>query len=394
MADAGDTRRRNLSALLTHVHHHSGATRADLTRALALNRSTIGDLVGTLVASAWVIEVDDDTRVGVGRPSPRVLPSRTRVVAAVNPELDAVTVALVTLGGHVLSTSRNPIENVAVGTSVAMTVQAITSLLEKSPDSELVGVGVAVPGLVRRADGVVRLAPHLEWHDEPIARLLNRELGVPVSAANDAQLGARAEMIFGAGQGSPNILYVNGGPSGIGGGIVINGMPFSGASGYAGELGHVSVDPHGQRCACGSTGCLETVVTRDSLVSMLGLDRPDDDELERALLEARRNPTTANQVRAEVSRQLDTLGIALRDAVNLLNPDRIILGGHLAALYTASAETDRRQLLREALAVSAESTVVTTAALRSHRLLIGAAELAWQEHLADPLSAFGENARS
>lgn len=387
MADVGDTRRRNLSAILLHVHHHSGATRAELTRELNLNRSTIADLVGALVASGWVEEIDDATRVGVGRPSPRVIPTHSRVVAAINPELDAVTVALVTLGGHVLSTRRVPVDSVSVTSSHEISIDAIRSLVKNAPGSHLVGVGVAVPGLVRRKDGVVRLAPHLEWQDEPFAGPLTDALLVPVAVANDAQLGARAELIFGSGVGAGTLLYVNGGPSGIGGGIIINGQPFSGAAGYAGELGHASVDPNGPRCACGATGCLETLATRDSLVSLLGLDRPDDDELEAALLAARRNPARANEVRAEVSRQLNMLGIALRGAVNLLNPDRIILGGHLAALYVASSDTDRRQLLQEALAVSVESIGVTTAALRSQRLLIGAAELAWQEHLINPLAS-------
>lgn len=378
-------RDKNLSRVLTYVHQQSGATRADLTKRLGLNRSTIAELIVALSDAGWVDEVVDATRVGVGRPSPRVIPSRSKVVAAVNPELDAVNVALVTLGGHVLRTSRTPVDALDVETSRRVTVGAVSELLETEPSSSLMSIGVAVPGLVRESDGVVRLAPHSEWHDEPVASSLAEQLRVPVSVANDAQLGARAESIFGAGVGAATILYLNGGPSGIGGGIVSRGSIFSGASGYAGEFGHMSVDPDGPRCACGATGCLETLATRDSLVRMLKLERPDDDELEQAVLEARRDPARANEIRAEVSRQLSMLGIALRGAVNLINPDRIILGGHLAALLAASSEADRKNLLREALAVSVEATEVTVAALQSNRLLIGAAELAWQKHLASPL---------
>jgi len=243
-----------------------------------------------------------------------------------------------------------------------------------------------VPGLVRRDDGHVRLAPHLGWHDEPLAARLSEALGMPVVAANDAHLGCRAELAFGAGIGASDLIYLNGGPSGIGGGIVMDGRAVDGTAGYAGEIGHLCVDPDGPVCACGARGCLEALVTRDALVAAVGIRHADDDELEAAVVAAVATEPDGGPVSDEVHRQLRWLSIALRGAVNLLNPQRIILGGHLAALWIAARPADRADALVEALSVSAREARIEVAALGGQRLLVGAAEIAWDGPIADPLA--------
>jgi len=386
--DAGTVRQRNLSAVLDLVHRQKGLTRADLTRALGLNRSTIGDLVSTLVDHGWVHEQDDAPRSGVGRPSPRVLPRDSRVVAAINPELDVIDVALVSLGGSLVARRRIPVSLPSVDDTISVSATTIRELLAEHPNAELLGAGVAIPGLVRSDDGHVQLAPHLGWQDEPLGARLSSALGVPVAAANDAHLGCRAELSFGAGMGARAVLYLNGGPSGIGGGIVLDGRPVGGAAGYAGEIGHLSVDPNGPPCACGARGCLESLVSRESLARAVGLAHPDDDELERAVASAAHVEGSAGgPVSTEIDRQLRWLAVALRGAVNLLNPELIILGGHLAALWRVTPPDAQRAVLAEALTVSAHDVRIEVAALGSQRLLIGAAELAWDTLIADPLGA-------
>ncbi len=382
--DANIVRRRNLSAVLDLVHRQRRLTRADLTRALGLNRSTIGDLVAVLVAHGWVDERDDAPRSGVGRPSPLVMTRNQWLVAAINPELDVIDIALVSLGGEIIDRRRIPADQPSVVDVVSIAARVIAELAALHPEARVLAAGVAVPGLVRRSDGCVRLAPRLGWRDEPLATRLTAALGIPVSAANDAHLGSRAELGFGAGQGAASVLYLNGGASGIGGGLVIDGRPVDGAGGYAGEIGHVSVDPHGELCACGAHGCLEALVRRGALTAAVGLSHPDDDELEAALLAAAASEGEDGPVRTTLREQLGWLSIALRSAVNLLNPERIVLGGHLAALWRASSNDDRAAALAEALPVTATDVRIEVAALGSQRLLIGAAELAWDRIIADP----------
>lgn len=389
--DASRVRQRNLASVLTLVHRGYGAssahntrgiTRADLTRALGLNRSTIGDLVSALVDAGWVDERDDAPRTGVGRPSPRVVPTDERLVVAVNPELDAVEVALVALGGRVVARRRIAIESPTIDQAVSIAAETARELAGEHPSSRLVGVGAAIPGLVRRDDGVVRLAPHLGWMDKPVAAPLAAALGVPARAANDAQLGCRAELAFGAGLGARSMVYLNGGASGIGGGIVAGGQVIDGRDGHAGELGHLSIEPDGPSCACGARGCLEAVVARHQLVEALGLAHPDDNELAEALA-AHDDP----EITAIVGAQWRYMRIGLRSIATMLNPERIILGGYLATLWTTVTAADRAHSLADALPAIAAGVHIEPAALGANRLLIGAAELAWEPLLADPLAA-------
>lgn len=352
--------------------------RARLTELSGLNRSTTAALVSELVAANLVIEAETDSRESAGRPSRYVRPSTAPVAIAVNPEIDAVTLGVVGLGGHVFERVRR---SVAEDYSVEAAVATITSLLREVDlaGRRVVGIGAAIPGLVRQSDGVVRNAPHLGWLDAPFARLLEDSVGYQVHAANDASVGADAESIFGAGRGINDLMYLNGGPSGIGGGIVTGGRPLGGSAGYAGELGHTLVRSDGIRCHCGASGCLETEVRQAPLLELVGLRNENSDELAGALVSS-----TSDAVRAEVARQRGYLAITLRNAINTLNPQRIVLGGFLAALYAAAPMNLRQSLATRPLAASAEAVSIVQAKLGGDILMVGAAELAFAGLLTDP----------
>jgi predicted NBD/HSP70 family sugar kinase len=380
-------RRDNLATILRLVHRAraEGRSRSELTALTGLNRSTIADLVGELEALELVVEADPVSRSRVGRPSPIVTASERAVAITVNPEIDAIAVAAVGFGGRVITRLRVPTTaEVAAADAVALTVDGVRQVLaELGTGHRVVGVGIAVPGLVRADDGLVRLAPHFGWVDEPFTGMLSTALGVPAWAGNDATLGVLAEATFGAGRGIADLVYLNGGASGIGGGIVTGGMPLTGAAGYAGELGHTLVNSAGIRCHCGATGCLETEVRRSPLLRLVGLDDADADRLEDAL-----RASDSAEVAAEVSRQLGFLGVTLRNAVNTLNPERIVLGGFLAALYAVAPEQLDRIVGEQPLAASRESVRIVRAELGRDILMVGAAELAFSGILADP-ATFG-----
>jgi len=249
----------------------------------------------------------------------------------------------------------------------------------------VVGIGVAVPGLVRAHDGLVRLAPHLGWVDEPLTEMLEQATGFPVVAANDASLGALAERYFGAGRGITDLIYLNGGASGIGGGMIVGGLPVGGVAGYAGEFGHTRVSGSDRVDSAGIAGTLEAEVSREELLAVLGLSGSgaDADELERALF-----ATESAEVQAEVHRQLDFLAVALGGAINILNPQLVVLGGFLGALFNADPERLRAAVGAWSLPSSFGSVRISAAELGSNLLMIGAAELAFEGILADP-NGFG-----
>ncbi|WP_309068214.1 ROK family protein, partial [Microbacterium sp.] len=245
----------------------------------------------------------------------------------------------------------------------------------------LVGGGAAVPGLVRASDGLVRLAPHLRWRDEDIAGRLADATGLDFVIGNDASLGARAERLFGAARDHFDVIYLNGGASGIGGGLILHGMAIGGSEGYAGEWGQSRPGILLESDRRTPQGVLEDEVNRGRLLEAVGLPAADDAALARALADA-----TDPVVTEEIDRQRRILSAALANAVNALNPSVIVLGGFLAILRDHDPEGLLALVREQALAAPAERLEVCAAALGADRLLIGAAEAAFEVLLADPLA--------
>lgn len=382
-----DLRRHNLSIILRLVHRNGASSRAELTRLIGLNRSTVGALVAELVDRGLVEErAPDPTRLA-GRPSPIVAASDRVVAIAVNPEIDAITVGVVALSGVVHRRIRFATPTSAtVAEAVTIVAGIVADLRRDLVGYSIMGIGVAVPGLVRASDGLVRNAPHLGWVDEPLCDLLAAATGLPVVAANDASLGVTAERYFGAGQGMSDLIYLNGGSSGIGGGLVVGGVAAGGRAGYAGKFGHTRVSAGERTDSAGIAGTLEAEVTRGLLLEVLGLPagETDADTLERALL-----ASDALAVRAEVNRQLDFLAVALAGAINTLNPQLIVLGGFLGALYAVDPGRLTRAVSALTLGAAFDDVQIGPALLGSNLLLIGAAELAFEALLLDPQSDRG-----
>ena len=376
-------RTQNLSRILTLLHRRGPLSRADLTRLCGFNRSTVGALVGELSELGLAYETDPPALKRVGRPSPLVHVNDRIAAIAVHPDVDAVTVGVVGLGGKVHRRIRH---NAGSRPSVANTVNISRTLVgdmqtELAGMTRVIGVGAAVPGLVNSTDGSVLLAPHLQWSNEPLAAALSEGLGLPARAANDANLGSLAESLFGAAVGASDVVYLNGSASGIGGGAMVGGVPLRGAAGFAGELGHTVVTPGGAPCHCGRRGCLETEVSIGRLLAILGLDHADQDQLEEAMT---RDSSPA--LIAETRRQLDLLAEALANFVNIFNPGTIVLGGFLGVLHSFVPDRLEAAVAETAIGGLGSKVSIRRAALGTDLLLVGAAELVFARLLADPAS--------
>lgn len=373
-------RRDNLATVLGLVHHSGGLSRSALTSATGLNRSTIGALVSGLVDAGLVTEGSPEPTRQRGRPSPQVLPHPAPVTIAVNPEVDAVTIALVGLGARVERRWRLEVDHTVTAEETAAIVSGVlrdqASALE---GRRVLGIGMAVPGIVRASDGLVRWAPHLGWTDAPVAALVAAATGITCVVGNDASLGAIGEHLFGAGRGVDDLVYLNGGASGIGGGVIVAGRPLAGRSGYAGEFGHNrpgSADPSDR---LSSTGALEDEVNRGRLLRSVSLASADEPTLRAALLES-----GSAAVRAELARQRRLLGVAVANAINVLNPGLVVLGGFLATVRESDPGELDAVVAAHTLPIAWADARIEAAALGDDLLMIGAAELALSAVLADP----------
>ncbi|MEE2569962.1 ROK family transcriptional regulator [Pseudarthrobacter sp. J64] len=380
------TRQHNLSTVLGLVHSMAGVSRAQLTRATGLNRSTIAALVGELVQLGLVVESDLDQEQQHGRPSIMIQPGPGALALAVNPDIDVVSVALVSLGGHIVNPVRFHTVRAPSAAEVVNIVSAIYAGMRTSlpAHQRIVGVGLAIPGLVDPLDGTVIEAPHLEWRDQPLSALLSDALKLPVTAANDAVAGARAQATFGAGRDIPDLVYLYGGASGIGGGVISGGRLVRGATGFAGQLGHTHVRSDGAECTCGSSGCLEAEVTREALIAAVGLPAGEVENLEEAVLKKLQDGSATPELRELVDRQVQLLAIGLRSVVNLLNPSLIVLGGFLRILARAEPEALGDAVRTPGRRGPRESVAIELAPLGEDPILVGAAELAFEPLLRDP----------
>jgi predicted NBD/HSP70 family sugar kinase len=377
---SSQVRRANVSRLLRLTNEHGPLSRAELTRLTELSRSTIGGLVADLAARGFVVEAAPEDTGAAGRPSPIVRPSDDIVALAVNPELDSITIGAVGLGGAVRFRMRHEVQDHSAAAAIDLITKLVGAVHARFTTEQVVGVGIAVPGLVQPDSGVVRLAPHLGWHDVHMAETITMRTGLPAYVENDASLGAAAEAMFGAGRGHDTVLYLHGGSSGIGGGVRARGQQLPSAQGYIAELGHTLVNSHGRRCHCSAIGCLETEVRFDALLRAMGLDDLDLREVGAAIA-SHRSPALDEIIAG----QLRMLAVGLRNAVNAFNPSLIVLGGFLSALYESQPETLETALREQLMPPIAEALELSRGTLGVDRLLVGAAQLAFEPMLDDPL---------
>ncbi|MCX4389501.1 ROK family protein [Micromonospora peucetia] len=384
-----DIRRQNLGALLRYVHVHGATTRAELTTTLGLNRSTIGALTADLAGAGLVSEGTPKETGRAGRPSLVVRPESDRVHAyAYSIEVDRLRAARIGLGGAVLD--RRELDRprgLTAAEAAPLLAGAVKEMQQAVPaDAVCVGAGVAVCGMVRRDDGLVRLGPTTGWVDEPIGAALGAELGceVPVTVGNVADVAAFAEHARGAAAGCDNVIYLYG-DVGVGAGIIAGGRRLTGHGGYGGEVGHMVVVRDGAPCECGSRGCWETEIGEHALLRAAGRS----DARGRDALLAVFDAADRGDLRAQTAvRQAgDWLGFGVANLVNIFNPEMVIFGGGLRDLYLASAAQVRSRLNSVALPACLEHVRLRTPKLGDDAALIGAAELAFERLLADPLDA-------
>jgi len=383
-------RQSNLTALLRTLHLDGSASRSELVAHTGLTRSAVGALVGELRELDYVDEERASSDGSPGRPSPVVtLQSERHVVIAVEILVDSVAVAIVGLGGRIIRAIRVDRERARVTAerTVDDVVDLVRQLVGRLEDTEYVyGIGVTVAGVVRRADNTVMIAPNLGWHRVPLGAMLSDGCGldVPVSIGNDGDLGALAESRRGAAAGHRDVVYVSA-EVGVGGGIISSGRPITGAAGFAGEIGHITVNPDGLPCRCGGTGCWETEVGEKALLRRTGR-RPDGGRSEVAAVLA-----AAEAGDRSVLDALDVhgrwLGIGLASIVNVLDPTIVVLGGFLGEVYGFVSDRVQHELTHRMMSDVRSSIEIVPSALDIDGPLLGAAELAWDPVLADPAGA-------
>ncbi|MBE8517239.1 ROK family transcriptional regulator [Amycolatopsis sp. H6(2020)] len=369
-----EMRARNLEVVLGAVGRGGPLTRAALAEVTGLTKSTVSKLVGDLVEAGLLAETGPARAGERGRPGVSLVLSGARVASlGLEVNVDYLAVRVLDLTGEVRVAARRERDNrgsrpkTVLGELQDLATDALAETHRLG--LEVAGAVLAVSGPV--GDGVLFSAPNLGWQDVRPADLLR--LPVPVELDNEANLAALGELWYG--DGERDFLYVSG-EIGIGAGLVVGGVLYSGATGLAGELGHVVVAPEGALCRCGGSGCLETYAGQEALLAA-----GKAASVPSLLAALERGDETALAACAAAGR---ALGIALTSAVNLLDLDRIVLGGVFTQLYPWLSGPVSEVLAKRLGGLRGTPPVLTASRLGGDAATLGAAGRVIHRVLADP----------
>ncbi|WP_431038766.1 ROK family protein [Streptomyces sp. P6-2-1] len=373
-------RRRNLARVLHTVAAHGPLSRAAVAARIGLTRAAVSTLVDELIRAGFLDELGPERPGRVGRPGSALAVS-ARGPAGLGAEIgvDHLSVCAVDLSGGVRARVVRPLDNrERAAKPVLAELGALVDEVRVAAEGlglRPAGLAVAVPGLVERDRPFVVRAPNLGWTDTDLGPLLPE--GLPVTVDNEANFGALAELWTGEGA-HENFVHVSA-AIGIGAAVVLGGELLRGTRGFAGELGHVPVRPEGPSCPCGGRGCLEQYAGQEAVWRAAGLAPGQEPvgllaqraaEGDKAVLKALRGAGSA-------------LGIALSGAVNLLDPEGVVLGGSLSPLAEWLLPPLRRELTRR---TATANRPVTVSRLGREGPLLGAAHSVVRAVLDDPVA--------
>ncbi len=368
-------------------------SRAEIARRLGLSRSTVSELMKQLLRSGLIKEVGSGASSGGRRPILIEFQHDARVIVGVDIGATHVRATVIDLLGRQLVTEErpHPVRRDPEGTR-SLVFDITESCLNKVEGGldRLLSIGVALPSPVD--------PEHPEWLSEIVIPAwqgrteldrLKEHFGVPVYVDNDANLGALAELLWGAGRGVDDLCYLKV-SYGVGAGFILHGEIYRGAGGVAGEMGHMSVDPQGPQCICGLKGCLVTLVGGAALEqklrellpdhprSQLVGSEPDIDKLQQAAIDG--DPLATKLIQESAKH----LGRAIASWINMLNPGRIIMGGSMARLGDSLLGFVRQEVDRCNLVNGVYRTEIRIAELGDLAESVGAAALALEAVFSEP----------
>jgi len=390
-ATLAQTKNHNKTLILKTIYSHGQISRADVARFTRLTRPTVSSTVAALMDEGLVAEVGQGPSEGGKPPILLSVVDDARHLIGIDLANSEFRGAIINLRGNIVYRLSLPVNDRKGQSALELVYELIDNLIAAAV-RPLAGIGLGTPGLLNPDLGVVRQAVNLDWQNLPLRDLLAERYQLPVYIANDSQVAALGEYIFGHRQKLQNLVVIKVG-RGVGSGIVIGGQLHFGDEFGAGEIGHVGVVSNGELCRCGNTGCLETVVSSRILINRAKtimqqnpqslLHRfaatPADVTTDVILQAFNAGDVELRQVIAEMGRYL---GIAVANLVGILNIKNIVIGGSLARFGDTLLEAIRQEMHLRVQPTQASETLVEATHLDTDIVIFGAAALLLTSELA------------
>lgn len=399
-ADQVLIRKLNTSLVLNCLRTHGPLSRAGLSAKTGLNRSTISNIISDLLKKNFVRETGRHFSGKAGRPGTLIeLNPKGGCAIGVEIGVDFVSLVLTDFTAQILWHEwipSNPEEHQEV--IIRRTEQLIQTALHIGEKHELrpLGIGLGVPGLVDIRQGTLVFAPNLHWRNVPFREMWKTRFGLPICVENEANAAALGEYYFGNARNVQNLIYLSAGV-GLGGGILIKGLLFRGSGGYAGEIGHMTIELDGEPCGCGKRGCWETLVgpraiarrvkralehSQQSLIHTLTGGDPERINVEIVTQAAQASDPIAQTALREVGVYL---GIGIANLVNVFNPEMVVLGGALSLASPFLLPIIEETVKEHTLPQPREGLKIVASAHGAEACVMGAVALVLDEILREPL---------
>jgi predicted NBD/HSP70 family sugar kinase len=374
----------NRMALVRQLCAFPGLSRADLAGAVNLTKSTVSLLVRELVNEGWLVEREVVATGDLGRrPTPLFIDPERLLLLGAEVGIESVRVVATSLTGEVKACT---VANYGASRTAKACIASLATALLKlrrqlDASQQILGIGVGLPGGVNEARGVLYFAPNLGWRDLPFAALLGEKLqdtalaGVPLFIQNEADVAALGELEFNLTAASDPLLYVSIN-QGLGAGVIVGDRLLTGSRGFAGEVGHMVLQPGGPRCSCGRRGCAEALVATRALLGRRE-EAGEDETVLRSLAEVRAHLVDED---AETLKAVNSagryLGVLLQNLATAYDPACIVLGGAVVELGEPFLKPALDTLLDYATAASLPPPSVRTSLFGANAVAVGAAALA------------------
>jgi glucokinase-like ROK family protein len=380
-------RKLNNNLIVDVLRKNAPVSRANLSAITGLNRSTVSSIIDELIDGGWVRETSYQTNK-IGRPG-LLLELNPQGGFAVGIEIgvDFLLCLVTAFSAEVIWRKRieiNPDEGQVAILQKAFDLAQEGIKFSSQEYGRLLGIGIAIPGLVDVADGILKLAPNLKWENVPLRLIWNQQFHAPVYVENDGNAAALGEFYFGAAQGTNDFIYIAAG-YGLGSGIIVDGKLLRGNKGYASEVGHMTYDPKGELCSCGKRGCYETIIGPRAVINSVR-KLIEEKGRDKTIIKIGSNHATPINYDAVVNAAMEKdqialdalkdvgckLGLVVSHLVNIFDPRMVILGGALNYAKDFIQPVVEKVVRENALQLNQQDLEITNSQLGQESSVMGA----------------------